>query len=371
MSVEKIAGHKGLKGPLLLINNRPLYCGIGEYTYSLYNALRQLLGDEVELLSWRGELVERLYSKVRERDILQKFEEAMRVSSQAMFMLKIPKRYALYHVTNSSLSIVARRVKPCVVTVHDLFPFTSPRDLTDYLIRRSVRALEHADSIICVSHSTRNDLLHFLDIDPAMVKVIYEGVNHNLFQPRDKMNSRRILGLPTDKMLVLHVGSEEPRKNIPTLINAFHELQKEVPEATLVRVGEKTTAVQRLINSLELNDKILYFSDVKDLGCFYNASDLFAFPSYSEGFGFPPLQAMASGCPVIASNATSIPEVVGDAGILIDPSDTDDFAHWMHEVHVNEELKSRLIRDGIKRSRAFDWEKCAQETLEVYREVMQ
>jgi glycosyltransferase involved in cell wall biosynthesis len=184
------------------------------------------------------------------------------------------------------------------------------------------------------------------------------------------MVSRRILGLAEDKMLVLHVGSEEPRKNIPTLVNAFYKLQKEIPDALLVRIGEKTVAVQRLINFLKLENKVLYFQNVKNLGYFYNAADLLAFPSYEEGFGFPPLQAMASGCPVIASNATSIPEVVGDAGILLDTSDANGFAHWMYEVYTNQELKKRFITKGLKQSQMFRWQRCAKETLEVYKKVM-
>lgn len=355
---------------LLMINNRPPYCGIGEYTFSLYHAMKRLLGDDAELLSWQSEIIEKIYSKVREHYLLQFPEEAMRILSQLIFLLRIPRGYTLYHFTNSSLGLAARRNQPCVVTVHDLIPFNSPRGFTDHLIQRSMQSLKHAQRIICVSHKTRNDLLHFLDVDPGRVKVVYEGVDSNLFQPRDKAKSRELLGLTKDSLIVLHVGSEEPRKNIPTLINAFSRLQKDIPDATLIRVGEKTMAVQRQIDSLKLGDRVLYFQDVKDLGHFYNAADVLVFPSYEEGFGLPPLQSMASGCPVIASNTTSIPEVVGDAGILLDPNDAKGVAHWIHEVYVNRELWSSLIERGFKRSQMFNWERAARETIEVYREAI-
>ena len=213
--------------------------------------------------------------------------------------------------------------------------------------------------------------MRFFNIDPSIVRVIYNGLDHNQFKPRDKAVCRKMLGLSEDKVLVLHVGSEEPRKNIPTLIKAFHKFQREIPNAVLIRVGMKTTVIQRLINSLELGDKVIYFRNVRDLGYVYSAADLFVFPSSLEGFGLPPLEAMASGCPVIASNRTSIPEVVGDAGILLDPFDVDGFAHWMHKVYTGEKLKVKLIEEGFKRSKMFSWEKCASETLEVYKEALQ
>lgn len=354
---------------VLLINNRPPYCGIWEYVSSLYHVFRKLLNDKVELLSWQSECIEKLYLKTREHYLLQYPEEALRVLSQLLFMFKIPRKYTVYHVTNSSLGILTKRIKPCVVTVHDLIPYACPRDLTDLLIQKSTQALSYSDMIICVSKNTKKDLLHYLDVNPNLVRVIYEGVDHHLFKPRDKITSLRTLGLPEDKRLVLHVGSEEPRKNIPLLIKAFHKFQRGIPDAILVRVGEKTEATQRLIDSLGLGNNVLYFKNVADLRLFYNAADLLVFPSYFEGFGFPLLQAMSSGCPVIASNNTSIPEVVGHAGILLSPFDDDGFAYWMYEICTNQELKARLIEEGLKRSQMFNWEKCACETLKVYEEI--
>ena len=173
-------------------------------------------------------------------------------------------------------------------------------------------------------------------------------------------------------MLVLHVGTEEePKKNTPTLIKAFYKFQREIPNAILIRVGEKTEAAQHLIHSLGLRDKVQYFfAPSGEVAHFYNASELFVFPSSWEGFGLPPLEAMASGCPVIASNRTSIPEVVGDAAILVDEFDVDGFAYWMQRVYTDEQLKTKLTEKGFKRSKLFSWEKCAGETLEVYKEIL-
>jgi glycosyltransferase involved in cell wall biosynthesis len=231
--------------------------------------------------------------------------------------------------------------------------------------------LINAERIICISESTKNDLLRFIDVDPRKVRVIYYGVDHELFKPRDKLEARRRLGLPLDRPIILNVGSEEPRKNIPVLLKSFKKLLNDIPNALLVRVGEKTAKVEKIIRCLNLSNKVLYRkASLNEVALYYNAADLLCFPSYYEGFGFPPLEAMASGLPVIASNASSIPEVVGDAGVLLDPFDVDGFAYWMREVLINDDLKVRLSERGYKRSLDFSWEKCARETLRVYENVL-
>ena len=169
----------------------------------------------------------------------------------------------------------------------------------------------------------------------------------------------------------MNVGSEESRKNIPTLLRSLKELLNSVPNALLVRVGERDAHTEKLINSLGLNGKVLYRrASPNEVALYYNAADLLCFPSYYEGFGNPPLEAMASGLPVIAGNRTSIPEVVSHAGILLDPFDVEGFAYWMREVLMNEDLRNKLSEAGYKRSMDFSWEKCARETLEVYNEVL-
>ena len=263
------------------------------------------------------------------------------------------------------------KAKPYIVTVHDLIPFLRARSITDLLIRECIKLVRNADSIICISENTKRDLLRFIDVDPKKVRVIYHGVDHELFKPRDKLEARRRLGLPLDRPIILNVGSEEPRKNIPVLLKSFKKLLKGVSNALLVRVGERTAHMEKLIRNLDLSNIVLYRrASLDEVALYYNAADLLCFPSYYEGFGNPPLEAMASGLPVIAGNRTSIPEVVGDAGILLDPFDVDGFAYWMHEVLSNEDLRTKLSEKGYRRSMNFSWEKCARETLDVYREVL-
>jgi len=353
------------------VNNCPTDAGIGVYTFSLYPALRKL-DKGVELFTLEVPRIDQICRRASRHFWSAPFGVVLAALTNLIFTLKIPKEYALYHISSPGLAIATRRVKPCIITIHDLIPFSFSRhDALEPLFKKSMQDLTKAQRLICVSNYTKGELMRFFNIDPSIVRVIYNGLDHDQFKPRDKAACRNMLGLDEDKVVVLHVGSEEPRKNIPTLIKAFHKFQREIPNAILIRVGMKTPAIQRLINSLGLGDKVIYFRNVRDLSYVYSAADLFVFPSSLEGFGLPPLEAMASGCPVIASNKTSIPEVVGDAGILLDAFDVNDFAHWMNKVYIDEGLKAKLVEEGFKRSKLFSWEKCASETLEIYKEVLQ
>ena len=354
---------------VLMICNRPAFVGIGMYSYSLFKAIKNLLGDSVEILRWDTTLIDKLYYSVKNIPLLEHVEEIARVFNHIIFMKSIPRGYSIYHFANGSLAITAKLFGPSVVTVHDLIPFSSPRSPIDLLIRESLRYLNSADKLICVSEYTKKELRRFVHVDPRKVEVIYNGVDHTIFQPRDKIECRKKLGLPLNSTLVLNVGSEEPRKNIPFLLNAFHKFNKEIPTSYLIRIGEKTSAIQKQIHNLGLNNKVLYFSNMPNIELFYNASDMLVFPSTYEGFGFPPLEAMSSGCPVIASDATSIPEVVGDAGILVHPGELDSFIHGMITICANETLRNKLIEIGLKQSGGFSWKRCARQTIELYKKT--
>jgi glycosyltransferase involved in cell wall biosynthesis len=357
---------------IVLINNNPPNSGVGNYAYYLYRHLIKISEYGTYFVSWDKELFDITYYLLNNFSLNWLYY----MIKLKLLAKKLRNDSSLAHITNSGylasiIPEVKRKSDFIVITVHDLIPFVVPRSTYDSALRKAFLNIAYADRIIVVSKNTKRDLLRFIDVDPRKVRIIHHGVDHELFKPRDKLEARRRLGLPLDRPIILNVGSEEPRKNIPTLIKAFGILVKDIPNAVLIRVGSPTNAIKKLICSQGLEGKIVYLRPTdEDLSLLYNASDVFVFPSYYEGLGLPLLEAMASGCPVIAGNRSAIPEAVGDGGILLDPFDVDGFAYWMHEVLSNEDLRIKLSEKGYRRSLNFSWEKCAGETLEVYRAVL-
>jgi len=357
---------------VILLNNNPPFAGTGRYAYMLHRSLTRL-NMKVVFITWDKELFNSIYQSLR----AFRLEWIYYLWKFKYLSAKLKINSSLVHITNAGYlvsvvpSLKRKAVSKIVITVHDLIPFIIPRSIATFHVQNKMFSIINTDYIITVSENTKKDLLHFIGVDPRKVKVVYNGVDHELFKPRDKFEARRRLGLPLDRPIILNVGSEEPRKNIPILLNSFKELLNSNPNALLVRVGKRTAQIEKLIRKLDLSGEVLYCRASQDeLALYYNAADLLCFPSYYEGFGNPPLEAMASGLPVIASNRASIPEVVGDAGILLDPFDVEGFAYWMYEMLTNEDLRARFYETGYKRSLNFSWEKCARETLEVYNKVL-
>jgi glycosyltransferase involved in cell wall biosynthesis len=170
----------------------------------------------------------------------------------------------------------------------------------------------------------------------------------------------------------LHVGSEEPRKNIPTLIEAFSKLIKNFPEALLIRVGKRTAKMRKFVKIFGVEGSVVYFQSISEanLALLYNASDLFVFPSYHEGFGMPVLEAMSSGTPVISTNVSAISEVVGNSGILVNPFDVEALAYQMNQVLTDLNFRRELIQKAIHRSSEFDWLITARKTWQVYMDLL-
>ena len=201
--------------------------------------------------------------------------------------------------------------------------------------------------------------------------MVYLGVDTRIFKPGDRSDARKKLGLPMDKKIILHVGSEEPRKNINGLIKSFYGLAKEIPDSVLLRVGEKSSESEKLIGELGIGGKVTYLSGLglTELSLAYNASDVFVFPSFEEGFGLPVLEAMACGVPVVASNAASLPEIMGEGGSMVEPGDLKKLTGAINAVLKDENIRQSLIDGGIKNVENFSWERTAKETKMVYDEV--
>ncbi|MFQ6057989.1 MAG: glycosyltransferase family 4 protein [Anaerolineae bacterium] len=284
----------------------------------------------------------------------------------------------LFHATEHLLP----RLKGArtVLTVHDLIFLLFPEyhlPLNKWFLNRFMPLfVRRADAIIAVSQCTKDDLMHYYAVPSEKITVVYEGVDAR-FQPVTDPDAlarmRARYGLP--ERYVLCVSTIEPRKNLATLLEAYQALREGGSGFKLVIVGRKGWLYEgffRRLHELGLEGEVVLLGFVpdEDLPALYSAADLFVFPSLYEGFGLPPLEAMACGTPVIASNTSSLPEVVGEAGILIDPHHVGGLVEAMERVLMDEPLRAEMRAKGLERARRFMWGRAAAMTLEVYRSVL-
>ena len=267
---------------------------------------------------------------------------------------------------------VAPLTRKCkkVITFHDLsferHPefFSWRKKFWQKFLMDARQEAKKADRIIAVSESTKSDLINLYGIDSGRIKVIHSGVGEQ-FRP-----IKSVKGLDLPEKFILYFGTIEPRKNLIGLIKAFELLKDR--DCKLVIAGTKGWLYQDIFKTAKRSKRgrdIIFTGFVKeqDKPFLYNLAQTFIYPSFFEGFGFPPLEAMACGIPTIVSANSSLPEVVGDAALMINPKNIDEMAWALEESLSNNQLRERLIKKGLEQAEKFSWQKCAQETLEVLR----
>lgn len=252
---------------------------------------------------------------------------------------------------------------PLVVHIHDLhfIHFPSEFGLAAPRMRLSLRILKKSASRIIVSSQFVKRELLDMNIDKDRIDVVPLAYNSNLFRPvPDNLKKDFFKKYKLKERFILFVGSLFPYKNLKVLIEAFSKIKNQIPHC-LVVVGRREFSTGSLVN----DERILYMDYVaaEDLPFFYSCADLFVYPSLREGFGIPPLEAMACGTPVISSNKGSLPEVVGNAGILFDPEDSENLSELVLMVLNNEGLRKEMIENGLSHVKKFSWEKTAKAIL--------
>jgi|SRR5271165_701050 len=249
--------------------------------------------------------------------------------------------------------------------VHERFPHLFPD--VGKIRRAKKRLYRQADAIICVSEASRKDLLAFYDVSAGKTTVIHHGIS----RMAPGSNAAANLWMHIRRPYILFVGSRAPYKNFNALLKAFHDTGLHESLDLLVLGGGPLTQEQRaLIGELGLADSVTIVPIVSDgvLAEAYAAARLFVYPSLCEGFGFPPLEAMSAGCPVLASNTSSIPEVCLDAPFYFDPLDQSSFTRALLYAINDEEARRRAIEEGIKVAGRYSWSRCGEQTLALYRE---
>ncbi|NDJ53717.1 MAG: glycosyltransferase family 4 protein [Chloroflexi bacterium] len=267
-----------------------------------------------------------------------------------------------------------------IITIHDLTFLHYPQFLTEesrrYYNDQIEAAVRRADHILCDSDATRNDVLNMLPVSEEKATTVWLGLSNHFYRPSEPTIATFCDQHQLSRGYLLFVGTFEPRKNLPGLLQAYHSLRSTLPDSPkLVIAGRRgwlyDEALKRATN-LGLSDHVVWLENVPydDLPALYSAASLLCLPSFYEGFGFPPLEAMACGTPTVVANRASLPELVGEAAILVDPDDPDSIADAMTRILTDSNLATSLRARGLERIELFSWRRCAQQTHDIYLQVL-
>ena len=374
---------------------RILDFGVGTYIRNLLNALGAADKENEYLLISPPENARELSQlPANFRPVLYARSDEDRADHFALPLLLRELRPDLVHVPFNRVPLFMP--KPYVVTIHDLssLMFEEASGMMRNLRRfRFRRGLLRANKVIAVSEATRRDVQNMMSIPEERLCVIYNAPDPQFFGHRHLADARaagpEAATLERQRILeryqihhpfLLYAGNIRPQKNIPRLVEAFAVVRTELAQHPVYRdlrliiIGDeisKYPSVRHAViqSRVEHCVRFLGFVPFDTLRIFYELAAAFVFPSLYEGFGLPPLEAMASGTPVITSNSSSLPEAVGDAAMLVNPENVFDIAHGIRDVLLNDELRADLIRKGKKHALSFSWERTAREVIEIYREV--
>lgn len=359
--------------------------GIGTYIRNLVAGLAEVdLSDHFILVA--DPKVKEKLAQLPPNFELVSYEAPQRAVVRAFSFPHFLRRFHpdLYHIPLNS--VPAFMPKPYVVTIHDMSRLLFTERRVDYRDELKLhwfrRGLLRADKVISVSNATQRDVMNTLGIPGSRIRMIYNAP--------DPVFTAPIRGLELDESyrimeryqinypFILYAGNVRPQKNVPRLVEAFAVLRGELAnheiysDLRLIIIGDEisNTVRQMVVRTrMEQSVRFLGFVPINTLRIFYKAAAAFVFPSLYEGFGLPPLEAMACGTPVITSNVSSLPEVVGDAAIIVNPENVFDIARGIRDALLNVDLRQRCVLRGIQQVRRFSWKRTAEQVLEVYREV--
>jgi alpha-1,3-rhamnosyl/mannosyltransferase len=379
----------------ILVNATPLLMpltGIGQYIRSLFTAMDKMPDACINMYyGLRCERGVRPQSSATTQTVTRTFSMLQRLIPRGRTLRRVAEKALFaYHTRSSSERTLYHEPSylplpyngPQVVTVCDLscfdHPETHPKERVELMQRNMPAAIAKADHIIVISEATGAALQRWFNVDKSRITNTYLAADPR-FQPQPAealAPALASLGLTTEAY-VLCVGTLEPRKNLTTLFLAYSglpaALRQRYPLVVAGMSGWNTEALMKSAEDLIRRGELRLLGYVADalIPSLYAGAAAFCYPSRYEGFGLPALEAMASGVPVITSNQTSLPEVVGDAGLMLDPDDVDGLREQLQRLLEDRVFAEMMGRRGLARSRMFSWERCARETFAVYEKVMQ
>lgn len=382
-----------MKGHLIGLDGRALsnvsrYRGIGRYTACMIENIVRLGGDGFRFLALGyGESPE---ESLLDSEILSYLEWWPLRRLPGPYHLTFPGEYAsvamaarkakvdLFHAMDHNLSPFLRC--PSIVTVHDLIPlvlrgpYLGPFSWTWLQAHRM--AASRASAVIAVSENTARDIRRFWKIPPDRIRVIPEGVEDFYRPVEDGERIDRVLSkYGITRPYLLYAGGFDPRKNVRNLLRVFRIFSRRHPEYRLVLCGDTTAFEGDLRSGIQaegLQESVVLtgFVEREELPALYSGAACSLYLSLYEGFGLPVLESMACGCPVVASRAASLPEVLGEAGVLVSPQDPEEAAAAVERICSDREFRASLAEKGLRRAAQFSWSKAAGEALDLYRQIL-
>lgn len=354
--------------------------GIGTYTENIIRELLNLNTENHYLLYWSGKAKD--YTEKENCNKIITSRKHHRFFQTHFFPKNLEKNKAhIYHVPQNGIGLTENI--PClkVATIHDLIPYIMPETVGPGYLKKFLKEmpqiLQLCDGLLTVSEYSKRDILKFFPyIDEDKIFVTPLATNGN-FSPLPKDKCRKYLkdNYGIDYKFIMYMGGFSDRKNVHSLIRSFSKirssLKKDVKLVILGSYRDKSQKLVKLCEELGVSKHVNFagFIPEEDVSVFYNLCECFAYPSFYEGFGLPPLEAMSCGAPVVCSNTTSIPEVVSDSAHLIDPYSMDSISEGIFNVISSKSLQKELSEKGLKRSQDFSWENTALNTLNAYKRI--
>lgn len=302
-------------------------------------------------------------------------------------VLKNRRKESILHVLSLEFcEILARKKRdPTVLTVYDIiallpnasqlipYPWNCKKKIS------AIKSIKNADRILTISEYSKEDILKYIKVKENKIDVIYLAVNHDIFYPRENNEIIKTkYGLLPDSIYIINVGTDGPRKNIETIIKVIKILKDKKMDVQFIKIGRYNDSsyqhqkIVSMINEYGLQNNVVFHKYVpaEDLPNLYSISDLMIYPNLYDGFGLTLLESMACGCPVICSNTTCIPEIVGNAAITVNPLDIKKIADYAYELLNSNTISEHFREEGIKRASEFTWEKTAEGMVKSYKELL-
>lgn len=353
--------------------------GIGTYTQNILLGMLKIDKEDMFYLPWAGDDYKK-YKTNNSLFILSSKKHHIFFEDSYFPKYLLNENIDIYHIPQNGLGLSENISCDPIITIHDLIPYTMPETVGSGYLKKFItyipKSIYNAKKIITVSEYSKKDILRYFPVKENNVCVTPLAASE-IFRPMDKEKCQSILKekYNIDSPFILYIGGFSKRKNVGLVIDSFINIYKNLPhKISLVIAGSGKDTLDELkskVSQFHMENKIIFTGFLEDdmLPIFYNASVVFVYPSLYEGFGLPPLEAMSCRTPVISSNVSSIPEVVGDSGVLIDPYSKTELGEAMLKLLSDEALLNLYGEKGYERSKLFSWEETASRTLEIYKMV--